>query len=414
MVRSRRTTALALALALVVGAAAAAVAAAAAAGGAKVAAVKGAAAFEALGGGATARPVLLQLRSPRCGLCRKVDALFAALAEEHPRVAFASIDVAEEPEVSARLGAKFTPAIFYISRGRAVQYDPAFSPELEFSEEGLGAFLAGPADEIARAAGKPFPPPQLAPLASVATAAWRKFAPAAWAAFDAASRARAALVAMGVPSQLAYVAVPLALTVWAFVAVVAAAWVASARADGREPSAAEARRRRRERGGRALPDPEEEEGGEEEEGAAVSEVGAGTSAATASSQPPVRATASGEGPRRRGVRGGVRDCSGERGGCEGGEGVAIGGGAADARSALKARLAARLESDGAAAAVRDLLLAAQAADAADAVAGGEGGNLRALLERLIPAAGARAGRGREGGAAVHAKPGRSVYSSSVQ
>ncbi|WP_294945935.1 thioredoxin [Sulfurivirga sp.] len=80
--------------------------------------------------------VILDFWAEWCGPCKMFAPIFEKVAEKHPDVAFAKVNVEEEQQLAAMFQVRSIPTVAFMREGIVVYAQPGMMPE-EMLEEGI-------------------------------------------------------------------------------------------------------------------------------------------------------------------------------------------------------------------------------------------------------------------------------------
>lgn len=63
------------------------------------------------------RPVIVDFWATWCGPCRQVAPILASMAEEHPEVLFAKLDIDAQPEIAKKYAVQSVPTFIVFQEG---------------------------------------------------------------------------------------------------------------------------------------------------------------------------------------------------------------------------------------------------------------------------------------------------------
>lgn len=80
------------------------------------------------------KPVLVDFWATWCGPCRMLAPVIEELAEEHPEVQFAKLDVDQVPDVAMRFGVSAIPTVVLFKADKEVQRFVGVEPKSAYEE----------------------------------------------------------------------------------------------------------------------------------------------------------------------------------------------------------------------------------------------------------------------------------------
>ncbi len=78
---------------------------------------------------------IIDFRAERCGPCRMLTPVIEQLAEKHPEVTIAKVNVEENQELSAQFQITSIPVVFFLKNGQVVDKIVGLNPPTVYEEK---------------------------------------------------------------------------------------------------------------------------------------------------------------------------------------------------------------------------------------------------------------------------------------
>lgn len=78
---------------------------------------------------------IIDFRAERCGPCRMLTPVIEQLAEKHPEVIIAKVNVEENQELSAQFQITSIPVVFFLKNGQVVDKIVGLNPPTVYEEK---------------------------------------------------------------------------------------------------------------------------------------------------------------------------------------------------------------------------------------------------------------------------------------